>query len=123
MPRDQWLVVAVIIGTCAVPIPVHAQPTADADEPPLSWNFPDTHDVQLGGLLGEAYRRSVTRLSLDPYRSVPYLRSDLSFEVERPFTNYSGDISGRFLEIASAVSRSLHGNCTRVTAAQPWCST
>ena len=104
MARARWLVVAVIIGTCAVPIPVHAQPTADADEPPLSWNLPDAHDVQLGGLLGEAYRRSVTRLSLDPYRSVPYLRSDLSFEVERPFTNYSGDISGRFLEIASLTS-------------------
>ncbi len=68
------------------------------------WNLPDAHAVQLGGPLGETYNRSVQRLSEDPYRSVEYLRSDLSFEVQRRFTNYSGDISGRFLEIASLTS-------------------
>ncbi len=77
---------------------------AAPEEPHPSWNLPTAHEVELGGQLGEAYRQSVTRLSLDPYRSVVYLRSDLSFEMQRPFTNYSGDISGRFLEIASLTS-------------------
>lgn len=69
------------------------------------WRLPQACDVQLGGPLGEAYRRGVERLGEDPYRSVPYLRSDVSFEVDRIFTNYSGDISGRFLEIATLTSR------------------
>ncbi len=69
-----------------------------------SWQLPAASDVQLGGEMGKAYRQGVTRLSLEPYRSVEYLRSDLSFELQRPFTNYSGDISGRFLEIACLTS-------------------
>lgn len=69
-----------------------------------SWTLPKASDVELGGPLGEAYRRGVARLGEDPYKSVVYLRSDLSFEVTRPFTNFSGDISGRFLEAASMTS-------------------
>jgi DUF1680 family protein len=68
------------------------------------WNLPGAAEVQLGGALGEAYERGVARLAEDPYRSVVYLRSDLTFEIERSFTNYSGDISGRFLEIATLTS-------------------
>ena len=49
-----------------------------AEERHVSWTLPNAHDVALGGPLGEAYQRSVNRLSLDPYRSVEYLRSDLS---------------------------------------------
>ncbi len=78
-----------------------AEPPADTA---AQWRLPAASDVQLGGELGEAYRQGVARLSLDPYRSVEYLRSDLSFEMNRPFTNYSGDISGRFLEIACLTS-------------------
>ena len=44
------------------------------------------------------------RLSQDPYRSAAFLRSDFSFETNRIFANYSGDISGRFIEIASLTS-------------------
>ncbi len=64
----------------------------------------DAREVQLGGILGEAYQRGVSRLSEDPYRSAAYLRSDFSFETNRIFVNYSGDISGRFIEIASLIS-------------------
>jgi rhamnogalacturonyl hydrolase YesR len=73
-------------------------------ESPLSWTLPKPSDVELGGPLGEAYGRGVARLGEDPYKSDVYLRSDLSFEVKRPFTNFSGDISGRFLEVASMTS-------------------
>jgi hypothetical protein len=68
------------------------------------WRLPEAHEVQLGGSLGEAYRRSVDRLAENPYQSVAFLRADVSFEMNRVFTNYSGDISGRFLEIASLTS-------------------
>lgn len=73
---------------------------AELTQGPPSWALPQASDVELGGPLGEAYRRGVARLGEDPYKSVEYLRSDLSFEVVRPFTNYSGDISGRYLEAA-----------------------
>ncbi|MCY2987581.1 MAG: glycoside hydrolase family 127 protein [Planctomycetota bacterium] len=66
-----------------------------------AWMLPEARDVQLGGPIGEAYRRGQERLSQDPYRSAAFLRSDFSFEQKRIFTNYSGDISGRFIEIAS----------------------
>jgi len=64
----------------------------------------DARDVELSGRLGATYDQCVQRLGQDPYRSLVYLRSDLSFEMKRSFTNYSGDISGRFLEIASLTS-------------------
>jgi hypothetical protein len=76
----------------------------DAQEKNAPWQLPSARDVELGGPLGEAYRQGVARLAEDPYRSVVYLRSDLSFEMERSFTNYSGDISGRFMEIACLTS-------------------
>jgi hypothetical protein len=68
------------------------------------WQLPEARNVQLGGDLGDAYRRGRERLSEDPYRSAAYLRSDFSFETNRVFVNYSGDISGRFIELASLMS-------------------
>jgi hypothetical protein len=68
------------------------------------WFLPEPRDVQLHGALGEAYARAITRLGLPPYDSPLYLRSDFSFETNRIFVNYSGDISGRFIQIASLVS-------------------
>ena len=87
---------ASLVETCA------AEPTvASAAEP---WLLPDPRDVQLGGVTGDAYRRGIDRLSQDPYGSPAFLRSDISFEMQRVFTNYSGDISGRFIQIASLTS-------------------
>jgi len=68
------------------------------------WQLPDARYVQLGGAIGEAYRRGAERLSQDPYRSAAFLRSDVSFETKRVFVNCSGDISGRFIEITSLMS-------------------
>jgi DUF1680 family protein len=66
--------------------------------------LPDPGSVQLGGDLGRAYDRGIARLNLPPYESAVFLRADISFEMERVFTNYSGDISGRFIQIASLTS-------------------
>ena len=60
-------------------------------------------DVELSGTLGAACQRAVQRLAKPPY-TVEWLRADLSFEKKRPFTNYSGDVSGRFIEVASLTS-------------------
>jgi DUF1680 family protein len=68
-----------------------------------AWRLPEAHDVRLGGSLGEACDLGVRRLSLAPYDSPVYLRSDFSFETNRIFVNYSGDISGRFIQVASLV--------------------
>ena len=86
------------VGLCLLGLIV----PAPAAEP--RWLLPDARDVQLGGAIGEAYRRGAERLSQDPYRSAAFLRSDVSFETKRIFVNYSGDISGRFIEIASLMS-------------------
>ncbi len=78
---------------------------ADVSKPSAAeWRFPEAREVELGGPLGEAYRKGVGRLRLDPYRSAAFLRADISFEMKRVFTNYSGDISGRFIEIATLTS-------------------
>ena len=70
----------------------------------IDWRLPDARDVQLGDSLGEAYGQGIQRLSLPPYDRPIYLRSDFSFETNRIFVNYSGDISGRFIQIAGLVS-------------------
>lgn len=56
--------------------------------------------VELGGPTGAALRRGVARLALPPYTS-DWLLADVSFKVNRIFTNYSGDVSGRFIELAA----------------------
>ena len=75
---------------------------------------PSTTDFQitLGGEVGGAAEANLARFRSSPFDSVPWLRADLTGEnaeefnkiVEggmpfRPFKNYSGDISGRFIEI------------------------
>ena len=68
------------------------------------WNLPAARDVELRGALGQAYVTGIRRLSLSPYDSPAFLRSDFSFETKRVFVNYSGDISGRFIQISSLVA-------------------
>jgi len=71
-----------------------------------SWTRPvlnDPRQVELSGLLGDAFKRGLTRISQEPY-AAPFILADVSFTTNRWFTNYSGDISGRFLELASVTS-------------------
>ncbi len=62
--------------------------------------------VELSGLLGTALRRGIERLSKPPYTE-QWLRADVSFEIKRIYTHYSGDVSGRFLELAALTAPEL----------------
>ena len=68
--------------------------------------------LRLGGEVGDAAHRCYARFQFAPFSSLPWLRADITNEqvsqhddaewghvMKRPFKNYSGDISGRFLEI------------------------
>lgn len=94
-----FLFLAVVVFTAAL-TPDWSAGQASA----LGWQLPEAREVQLGGPLGEAYARGTQRLSQPPYDSPSYLRSDFSFETNRIFVNYSGDISGRFIQITSLIS-------------------
>ncbi len=71
-----------------------------------SWTPPELTDplqVKLSGLIGDALDRGVARIGQAPY-TAPFVLADVSFSTKRWFTNYSGDISGRFLELGSVTS-------------------
>jgi len=89
---------------CAVSLASAATPTPAPNRSGPVWTLPGARDVELGGSLGAAYTLGIKRLSESPYDSPVFLRSDVSFETNRVFVNYSGDISGRFMQIASLVS-------------------
>jgi len=59
--------------------------------------------VELDGAVGVALKRGVERLGQPPF-TADWILADVAFKVERMFTNYSGDVSGRFLELASLTS-------------------
>jgi DUF1680 family protein len=59
------------------------------------------------GAWGEAYTRGLARISREPF-TVPFLLADLNFGVGRWFTNFSGDMSGRFMELAALTSSPEH---------------
>jgi len=82
-----------------------AASVAGAGEPAAwpSLTLATPREVDLGGPLGDALRRGVARLALPPFTE-PWLRADVSFEMNRIFTNYSGDASGRFIELAALTS-------------------
>ncbi|MDO4575284.1 MAG: glycoside hydrolase family 127 protein [Planctomycetia bacterium] len=57
--------------------------------------------VQLKGTFGIASTAGLDRLTKPPF-DVPFVLADVNFNQKRWFTNFSGDISGRFLEIGSS---------------------
>ena len=63
----------------------------------------DFHQTKLEGPFGETSGRATARLAKPPF-TLAWLRADVSFEQKRQFTNFSGDVSGRFLEVASLTS-------------------
>lgn len=67
--------------------------------------LPASNDVTLGGLFGKMYETGLARLTKDPF-CTNFVLADVNFNMKRWFTNFSGDISGRFLEICSS---SAHG--------------
>lgn len=77
-----------------------------------------TRRVILGGEVGTAAATCAARFHFAPFDSLPWLRADLTGEqasgfdeagwghvMKRPFKNYSGDISGRYIEIMAMRSR------------------
>lgn len=86
--------------------------TFAAAEPAPAPQSPTDFQITLGGEVGAAAEANMARFRSSPFDSVPWLRADLTGEnapefnkiVEegmpfRPFKEYSGDISGRFIEI------------------------
>jgi len=68
-----------------------------AAEPAGTWpalSLAEPGEVELGGPVGAAFGRGVERLGQAPY-TTDWLLADVSFKVNRSFTNYSGDVSGR----------------------------
>jgi len=66
-------------------------------------NLASPDKVEMTGTLGRSFQRGVQRLSLAPY-TTDWLLSDVSFKVDRIYTYYSGDVSGRFLELGVLTS-------------------
>ena len=84
-------------------VAVLVTPFALQADPPAAWpilHLSAPREVELSGAPGQALERGLARLGQDPY-STEWLLADVSFKVNRIFTNYSGDVSGRFLELAS----------------------
>ncbi|MBQ2821695.1 MAG: glycoside hydrolase family 127 protein [Thermoguttaceae bacterium] len=65
-----------------------------------------SNDVELGGFFGQMYELGLKRLTQEPLNT-DFVLADVNFNQKRWFTNFSGDISGRFLEICSC-SRGGH---------------
>ena len=90
---------------------------AAAESAPAPQSPTDFH-ITLGGEVGAAAEANMARLRSSPFDSVPWLRADLTGENAaefdklvdgmpfRPFKNYSGDISGRFIEVMSLNAQS-----------------
>ena len=78
-------------------------------------------NIILGGEVGAAADASINRFRSTPYESLAWIRADLTGEKvsefdgkrghakARPYKNYSGDISGRFIEIMALNSRGSYG--------------
>ncbi len=69
-------------------------------EPPT---LPEPNQVEMGGEWGAALTRGEARIGAAPY-SEQYLLADLNFDMNRSFTNFSGDISGRYLELSAVTA-------------------
>ena len=84
--------------------------SALAEEPAVeSFNranlsFAQSNDVSFGGFFGTRYKQSLDRLTASPIDNVPFVLDDVNFNQQRRFFNYSGDISGRYIEVASLAS-------------------
>lgn len=84
--------------------------------PAVIWSE-DLPQITLGGEIGAAAEANVNRYRSAPFNSLPWLRADLTGEnatecdtqrghsMYRPYKHYSGDISGRFIEVMAMNSR------------------
>ncbi len=92
-----------------------AAPSPAAD--PGSWpavTLLAPREVEWSGAFADSFRRGVERLAADPF-TAEWLLADVSFKMDRIFTNYSGDASGRFIELASLTSPKGHPSPAALT--------
>ena len=80
----------------------NAQHTQTFNSAALS--FAHSNDVDWGGFFGARYKKSLERLAKEPIDKIEFVLDDVNFNQKRRFYNYSGDISGRYLETASLTS-------------------
>lgn len=83
--------------------------TKTCDGPWVAPKIVDTPTADWFGEPGVTMHAGLERLTKDPFNK-DFILADVNFNQKRWFTNFSGDISGRFIEVASAVS----------TRAKPW---
>ena len=92
-----------------------------AAEPLAAPKSPTQFQISLGGEVGVAAQANLARFRSAPFDSVAWLRADLTGEKAaefdkiseggmpyRPFKEYSGDISGRFIEIMALNALGSH---------------
>ena len=73
------------------------------DGPWTNPQIPDVRIVQLWDIPEIIYEQGLNRLTQPPFGK-DFILADVNFNQERWFTHFSGDISGRFIEVASEVS-------------------
>jgi DUF1680 family protein len=61
-------------------------------------------EVRLGGMWAAAQARAASRLATSPLDSPDFILADLSLKQKRRYTDYSGDISGRWIGAAAFLS-------------------
>src|ERR1035441_1248188 len=89
-----WPVLLTAIAASAAAIPDDSWPVVNLASP---------RQVELSGPVGMQLQRGIDRLAQPPY-TTDWLLADVFFKLNRAFTNYSGDVSGRFLELAALTS-------------------
>ncbi len=87
-------------------LPALAGPSAreGGAHPWLSIVLPAPESVTLGGPWGAALARGVERLDREPYTSEEWLLADITDKIRRYPNNYSGDVPGRYIELAVLTS-------------------
>ncbi|MBQ9812800.1 MAG: glycoside hydrolase family 127 protein [Thermoguttaceae bacterium] len=70
----------------------------------VNLTFAHSNDVGFAGFFGTRYKQSLDRLCSQPIDNVAFVLDDVNFNQKRRFFNYSGDISGRYIEVASLTS-------------------
>jgi hypothetical protein len=75
----------------------------------IGWTEPASAEtVQLHGELGHRIEHAIERHLSPPLDDVDFLLSDVGFQYQRRFTDYSGDISGRYLGAMATLDELCH---------------
>lgn len=73
--------------------------------------LPDASLIEVGGSLDDRFRRAMRRLTEGPEYTKEFILSDVTGDFWRVFTEYSGDISGRYLGAVGLGRTYTHAPC------------